>query len=124
MSNEILILDDDRANREKLRDLFEKSNYKVSVTSSAAYAIAKIVQGNDPIVLIGEKFEEDIQASMVVALMRKCNANLKIIIISDESSLDAIIKLRKDGIFYHSLKPQNEEDNEEIRQAVECALSY
>ena len=124
MSNQILIVDDNRKDREKLKVMFECVNYDVNITSSAAYAIARIVQGNRPIVIIGESFEEEIEPSMIVALMKKCSVDLKIILISDTSSLDDLTKLRKEGIFYHSLKPVTEEDNEEIKLAVQYAISH
>jgi hypothetical protein len=55
-------------------------------------------------------------------LMRKCNKNLRIILISDDSSLETLRRIREDGIFYHALKPHCQEDNEELRSAVECAV--
>ncbi|SEA36827.1 CheY chemotaxis protein or a CheY-like REC (receiver) domain [Desulfuromusa kysingii] len=121
-ARKILIADKDLVNRKQLAELFEKSHYEVETTASAAYAIAKIVQKNEPIVILGDSFEEKIASSDVVALMRKCNKNLQIILVSDDTSLDALRRMREDGVFYHALKPHNQEDNEELRSAVECAL--
>ncbi len=58
----------------------------------------------------------------VIALMRKCNKNLRIILISDDSSLETLRRIREDGIFYHALKPHSEEDNAELLNVVECAV--
>lgn len=118
----LLIVDNDKKSRSNLRTLFENTHYGVDTTSSAAYAIAKIVQGNDPIVILGDKFEETINVADVVALMKRCNHNLKIILISDDSSLELLRKMREDGIFYHAFKPHDQEDNEELISAVQSAI--
>lgn len=121
-TREILIADRDKAARKKLATFFENSHYEVETTASAAYAIAKIVQKNEPIVILGDSFEEKIASVDVIALMRKCNKNLQIILVSDDSSLETLRRIREDGIFYHALRPHSQEDNEELRSAVECAI--
>ncbi len=118
----ILIADRDKAARKQLAAFFENSHYEVETTASAAYAIAKIVQKNEPIVILGDSFEEKIASVDVIALMRKCNKNLRIILVSDDSSLETLKRIREDGIFYHALKPHSQEDNEELRSAVESAI--
>ena len=121
-ARKILIADKDSAARGKLAQFFENSHFEVETTASAAYAIAKIVQKNEPIVILGDSFEEKIASVDVIALMRKCNNNLRIILVSDDSSLETLRRIREDGIFFHALKPHNQEDNEELRSAVECAV--
>lgn len=118
-TREILIADRSKAARDELAAFFENSHYEVQTTASAAYAIAKIVQGNEPIVILGDAFEEIIAPVDVIALMRKCNKNLRIILVSDDSSLETWKRIREDGIFYHALKSHNQEDNEELRSVVE-----
>jgi len=121
-ARKILIADRNKAVRYELAAFFENSHYEVQTTASAAYAIAKIVQGNEPIVILGEVFEETIAPVDVVALMRKCNKNLRIILVSDDSSLETLKQVREDEIFYHALKPHYQEDNEELRSVVEYAF--
>ncbi len=121
-ARKILIADKDSKERKQLAKFFENSHFEVETTASAAYAIAKIVQKHEPIVILGDSFEEKIASVDVIALMRKCNKNLRIILISDDSSLETLRRVREDGIFYHALKPHNQEDNEELRSAVECAV--
>jgi len=121
-ARKILIADKDSKARKQLADFFENSHFEVETTASAAYAIAKIVQKHEPIVILGDSFEEKIASVDVIALMRKCNKNLRIILVSDDSSLETLRRVREDGIFYHALKPHNREDNEELRSAVECAV--
>ena len=121
-ARKILIADKDSVARKELAVFFENSHFEVETTASAAYAIAKIVQKHEPIVILGDSFEEKIASVDVIALMRKCNKNLRIILVSDDSSLETLRRIREDGIFFHALRPHNQEDNEELRSAVECAV--
>lgn len=121
-ARKILIADRDARARKEMAEFFENSHFEVETTASAAYAIAKIVQKQEPIVILGDSFEEKIASVDVIALMRKCNRNLKIILVSDDSSLETLRRIREDGIFYHALKPHSPEDNEELRSVVECAV--
>lgn len=121
-ARKLLIADGDSVARKQMAEFFENSHFEVETTASAAYAIAKIVQKHDPLVILGDSFEEKIASVDVIALMRKCNKNLRIILVSDDSSLETLRRIREDGIFYHALKPHSQEDNEELRSAVECAV--
>lgn len=121
-ARKILIADKNKATRQQLADFFDGSHFEVETTASAAYAIAKIVQKNEPIVILGDSFEETISSSDVIALMHKSNKNLQIILLSDDSFLATLNSIREDGIFHHALKPRNQEANEERCSAVECAV--
>ncbi len=121
-ARKILIADRDATARKEMAEFFKNSHFDVETTASAAYAIAKIVQKQEPIVILGDSFEEKIASVDVIALMRKCNKNLRIILVSDDSSLETLRRIREDGIFYHALKPHSLEDNEELRSVVECAV--
>lgn len=122
LARKILIVDKDPAARQKLADFFQESNYQVETTGSAAYVVARIIQKNEPIVLLGSQFEEKISTADVISLLRECNKGLRIILISDENSPEMLRRIREEGIFYHALKPHNREDNEELRSVVECAV--
>jgi response regulator of citrate/malate metabolism len=61
-------------------------------------------------------------ATDLIPLLKQCNRNLTIILVSAEDSLPVIPKLRKLGIFYHALRPVNPEDREDLCQAVKCAF--
>ncbi len=121
-ARKILIADHNDEARKQLATFFENSHFEVETTASAAYAIAQIVKKHEPIVILGDSFEEKIASVDVIALMRKCNQNLRIILVSDDSSLETLRRVREDGIFYHALRPHNQQDNEELRSAVECAV--
>ena len=119
----ILIADKSRKERQKLAELFVESNYVVETTGSAANLIYRVLQHQQPIVLLGNRFEEKIEVADLIALLKACNRSLNIILVSDEDSLLSLRKAREEGIFYHALKPISHEDNEELRSVVECAFS-
>jgi DNA-binding NtrC family response regulator len=119
----ILIADKNRKARQQLAELFQDSMYAVETTGSAAYLIYRVLQHQQPIILLGNRFEEKIEVADLIALLKACNRDLNIILVSDEDSLLSLRKARQEGIFYHSLKPISHEDNEELRLVVECAFN-
>lgn len=117
----LLIADNDTIARKELADLFIEAGYNVTVTNSAANALYGILKKTAQVVLIGSEFD-DFKAGDLIPLLKQCDRNVTIILVSDEDSLPVMRKLRKEGIFYHALKPVKPEDREEIRQAVRCAF--
>ncbi|WP_243370496.1 response regulator [Geotalea sp. SG265] len=117
----LLIADEDLDSRKSMADLFIEAGYNVMVTNSAANVLYGILKKTAQVVLLSSEFDE-LTATDLVPLLKKCDQNLTIILVSNEVSLPLMRKLRKEGIFYHALKPVKPEDREEIRQAVECAF--
>lgn len=117
----LLIADEDLDSRKYMADLFIEAGYNVMVTNSAANVLYGILKKTAQVVLLSSEFDE-LTATDLIPLLKKCNRNLTIILVSNEMSLPLIRKLRKEGIFYHALKPVKPEDREEIRQAVKCAF--
>ncbi len=117
----LLIADNDTVARKELADLFIEAGYNVTVTNSAANALYGILKKTAQVVLIGSEFD-DFKAGDLIPLLKQCDRNVTIILVSDDDSLPVMRKLRKEGIFYHALKPVKPEDKEEIRQAVRCAF--
>jgi DNA-binding NtrC family response regulator len=117
----LLIADEDVEARRQMADLFIEEGYNVIVTSSAANALHGILKKTAQVVLVGSDFD-DLAATELVPLLKKCNPDLTVILVSGEKSPAFIRKLRREGIFYHALKPLDAEDRDEIRQAVHCAF--
>jgi len=117
----LLIAHQDVDCRKQMAELFIEAGYNVIVTNSAADAMAGILKKSAQVVLLGSEFDE-LTAGDLIPLLKKCNRNLTIILVCADTSLSLIRKLRNEGIFYHSLKPVNGEDKEELRKAVECAF--
>ncbi|KAF0219615.1 MAG: response regulator [Geobacteraceae bacterium] len=117
----LLIADEDVDSRKQMADIFIEAGYNVTVTNSAANALHGILKKTAQVVLISSEFDE-MTATDLIPLLKKCNRDLTVILVTNEISLPLIRKLRKEGIFYHALKPVKPEDREEIRQAVKCAF--
>jgi DNA-binding NtrC family response regulator len=104
-----------------MQGLLIESGYNVTVTSSLANALFGIIKQTAQVVLVGTRFD-NLAATDIIPLLKQCNHNLSIIFVSAETSLPFLRKLRSEGIFYHTLKPQSFEDREELRQVVRCAF--
>lgn len=117
----LLIADGDLDSRQQMAHLFIEEGYNVTVTNSAAHALYGILKKTVQVVLLSSEFDE-LTAFDVIPLLKKCNPDLTIILIADRVPLALIRKARREGIFYHALKPARPEDREEIRQVVQCAF--
>ncbi len=117
----LLIADKDVATRKQMANLLIEAGYDVTVTDSAAKAINGVLKRTARVVLLGTELDELTSAEMV-PLLKQCNRKLMIILIADDAPLPLIRKVRKEGIFYHALRPAEPEDEEEIRQVVKCAM--
>jgi len=120
---DILICDANKKIRSEMSEFFRKSNFSIKETDSAAYVIASVLKGYSSLIILGETFDEKIPVSHVIALLKRSNKAIKIILISDESSLEELQKIRQNGIFYHSLTPTSKKDQEELLTVVEFATS-
>jgi DNA-binding NtrC family response regulator len=117
----LLIVDEDMDCRKQMASMFIDFGYNVIVTNSVESALSGILKKTAQVVLLGTKFDE-LTAAELIPILKQCNRKLTIILIATDTSLPLIRKLRSEGIFYHALKPENAEDREEIRQAVQCAF--
>ena len=117
----LLIADQDLDCRKQMADLFIEAGYNVIVTNSTANALEGILKKTAQVVLLGSKFDE-LAAVDLIPILKQCNKDVTIILVTADTSLPLIRKMRSEGIFYHALKPVNGEDKEEIRQAVKCAF--
>ncbi len=118
---ELLIADKDADARNQMADLFTEAGYDVTVENSALNVLYGILKRKAEVVLLGSELD-DVKADDLVPLLKKCNRNLVIILVSDDTPLPLIRKFRKEGIFYHALRPVEPEDRKEIREVVECAF--
>ena len=117
----LLIANEDRDSRDCLADLFVGDDLHVETTDSVVNGLEGILNKTIQVVVLGGDFDEA-HVAKLVPLLKKCNRYLSIIVISDEISLNLLRRIRKEGIFYHALKPAGAEGREEIRQAVYCAF--
>jgi DNA-binding NtrC family response regulator len=118
----LIIADEDIKSREQVMELFGDTEYQVVAPDSVDLVMKDVLKKEAPVVLLGNVFD-DMLAGDLIPILKKCNKNLTIILVSNEESLPLLRKLRREGIFYHALKPAEKEDREELLQAVRCAFA-
>jgi DNA-binding NtrC family response regulator len=121
-NREILLADRDSEVRRQVADVFRREGYQVETTDSAVQVFSAVLEKKVPVVLLGSDFDKNINLLDLVRLLKQCNRQLTIILVSDGESLPLVRTIREEGIFYHALKPADRNDTEEIRLAVECAF--
>ena len=117
----LLIVDDDVTTRRQMAELFSDAGYQVSAPSSVAEALVGILKKTAKVVLLSTRFDE-LLATELIPLLKQCNRDLSIILVASELPLALLRKARREGIFYHALKPVQPGDEEELCQAVKCAF--
>ena len=119
--NRILIAEEHPESRKVMADLCMEAGYNATVTTTTAAVLQGILKKTAQVILLGNSFDE-LTATDLIPLFKKCCRNLTIILVSNEASLPVIRKMRNEGIFYHLLRPVLPEDREELKQVINCAL--
>jgi len=117
-SKTILIAYQDDLWARSLATYFNSAGYRVETASVVSDIIRKVRTGNIHIVLLDDEIE-GVKACDLVPLFKKINDKIQVIVISSETSLGFVKRLRGAGIFYQAMKPL---DLQEIKSAVECAF--
>lgn len=117
----ILIADEDLASRRQMAELLSGAGYEVDAPASLAGALLGILKKTVKVVVLSSRFDH-LLATEVIPVLKKCNRDLRIILVASELPAAALRKAREEGVFYHALPPEQAEDVEELRQAVDCAL--
>jgi len=117
----LLIADEDLATRKQMAELFIEAGYEVTVPTSVAGALVGILKRTVKVVLLSTRFDE-LLATELIPLLKQCNRDLSIILVASELPLALLRRVRREGIFYHALKPMQPGDAEELREAVRCAF--
>ncbi len=123
-SQRILIVDRNRAASAQMAESFARSGYEVETTASAADVVNRVMQKEAGLILLGDEFNESVPVTDLVRILKRCDQDLNIILIADEVSPSQERCVRKEGIFYHALRPVCTEDTDEIQLAVQCAFNH
>lgn len=118
----IIIADKDAEYRNNVADYFRDAGYQVETTDSAVHVLCSILEKQTPVLLLGSDFDRKVCSADLIHLLKKCNRNLSVILVSDDMPLELARKIRQEGVFYHALKPVEAGDTEELGQAVACAF--
>ncbi|MCF6267337.1 MAG: hypothetical protein L3J57_12430 [Desulfuromusa sp.] len=119
--NGLLIANKNREVREQLAGLFDKNEYQITKADSVANALEGIINKEIQVVVIDGHYDEQ-NIVKLIPLLKKCNRNISIILVSNEMPIELERRIRKEGIFYHALKTVGEDNREEIYQAVSYAF--
>lgn len=117
----LIIADDDATSREGLVNALRDSGYEVVSTDSAAQAIEGILKDEARVAILGGEID-GLSVTRLLPVLKKCRSDLRVIVASEEPPLAVLRRLRREGIFYHLVKPLGAEDAEEVRQVVQCAF--
>jgi DNA-binding NtrC family response regulator len=101
-----------------LSTFFHGIGYRVEIAKAVSDVIRRVRNGNIYVVLLDDEME-GVKACDLVAVFKKINPRIQVIVVSSEESIGSVKRLRGAGIFYQAMKPV---DLEEIRSAVECAF--
>ena len=117
----LLVADKNVNARKQIAGILIEAGYDVMVTDSVVKAMQDVLHNNARVLLLGAELE-GLNSAELLPLLKLCNRRLAIILVADEAPLPLMRKVRKEGIFYHALRPKVSEDHEEIRQVVKCAI--
>jgi DNA-binding NtrC family response regulator len=117
----LLIADKDIDARKQMAGIFGREEFQVIEAESVDVVLHEVLKRDVRVVLLGSEFD-GLSARELIPLLKKCKRDLTIILVSNDESLPLIRRFRREGIFYHSLKPISEDDKEELRQVVHCAF--
>lgn len=106
---------------DKLGELFMEDGYQITRTNSVANALEGIINKEIQVVILDGLYDEQNMVKLI-PLMKKCNRNISIILVTDDIPLGLIRKIRQEGVFYHALSPSSEDHYAEIREATCCAF--
>ena len=117
----VMIADEHNETRALMTDLCKAAGYDVTIGTSTAAVMVGLLKKTCKVVLLGSQFDE-LQAVELIPLLKRCCKTLPIIVVSSDFPAAATRRLRREGIFYHLLRPVLPEDYEELQQAIACAL--
>jgi len=114
----ILVADDDKFFRDRLRKVLQEEGYSVQTVESGVAAIRKILKEKF-YALILDIYMEGMGGFETISILKKIDPHLPIIVITGNDSLETERKIRTKGIFYYFVKPF---DMKEMKEVVKLAL--
>ena len=79
----LLIADEDQENRDQIAGFFEETEYRVVAADSVDIVMRDVLKKGARVVLLGTVFDS-IPASDLIPILKRCNRDLTIILISNE----------------------------------------
>lgn len=118
----LLIADSDSDCREKVAAMLIQAGYTVIATDSLANVLNDTIKKKAEILILGQDCD-DVSAADLVPLLKRCNKNLPIILVSGDQPLSLMRRVREEGIFFHARNSFEPEARQELLEAVKCAIN-
>jgi DNA-binding NtrC family response regulator len=118
----VVIADKDVRNREEIAGFLGGLEFTVVTADSGVEVLKDVLEKDARVILLGAEFD-DLPNRELLPLLKGCRRNLVVILVSNEESLPLLRRFRRDGLFFHALKPVTAQDREELLQVVHCALA-
>jgi DNA-binding NarL/FixJ family response regulator len=119
--NRIIIADKHPVIRNRMVSLLTVSTHSVVTTSSTAHLMQDLLQGGQPIIVLGDGLEEGMPVATLVRLLKCCNPHATIILVADDVALEEERRVRQQGIFYRANRPRCAMGWDELQLAIACA---
>jgi DNA-binding NtrC family response regulator len=117
----VVIADKDLRNREEIAHLFGGTDYQVVEADTVLEVLRDVLEKDAKVILLGSDFGGR-PARDLLPLLKKFDRKLTVILVSNEESLPLLRRFRREGIFFHALKPETEQDRQELLAVVQCAF--
>ena len=104
--------------REWLEETLFAEDYQIEVAQSAGELIHKLLRRRFESVVLGTDIT-GMNLLEVIPIIKQINKNMPIVVIADYSSLETEREVRRQSIFYYSVKPIHADEMREVlRNAV------
>lgn len=117
----LLIANKNRQGRDTVAELFKEDNFHIIKTDVVANALEQIINREIQVVVLDGEYDED-NVVKLIPLLKKCNRNISIILVTDDMPMNLVRTIRQEGIFYHALRSATHDHHEEVKQVVHCAF--
>ncbi|GAB4250909.1 MULTISPECIES: DNA-binding transcriptional response regulator [Deferrisoma] len=118
----VIVADGDPEARVRLVTQLRSEGCSVFATDSAAEAVAAVLRGEGPVVVVGSRVA-GMSVVELLGILERCKRPLRVIVATEETRIPALRRIRQERVFYMLAKPLEADDGAEIRQAVRCALA-
>ncbi len=114
----LLIVDDDEAIRELLKEFFQGLGYKVTIAANGAEALS-VAGEHDFDCVVSDNVMPDMNGLELLEELRKHKKNMPFLMITGYPSIETAVEVMKQGAYDYITKPLQLED---VRIKVERAL--
>ncbi len=120
MSDQILVVEDDRELRDLLTDVLRDAGYRATSYASAGAALAGLAEGAPTDLVITDLMMPGMPGHELLAEVRRRAPELNVLVMTAFGSIDSAIELMKAGAFDYLTKPLSTDD---LLLAVDRALA-